>query len=152
MWQLLVDPLFSKLVWIDQFWSAPWGCCSVDLIFCLPSITKIFCAICSFYFLYKFSQCESLSFSLKITLFSFRKGLFLGTSVIICLSFLTVGIFLGLRNKGLIPKYLVAHFDFIPMLMIIVAYMGYGFGFGVIPGLLAAERTPVQIRYNVDPI
>ena len=84
--------------------------------------------------------------------FSFRKGLFLGTSVIICLSFLTVGIFLRLRNEGLIPKYLVAHFEFIPMVMIIVAYMGYGFGFGVIPGLLAAERTPVQIRYNVDPI
>ena len=89
---------------------------------------------------------------LKITLFSFRKGLFLGTSVIICLSFLTVGIFLRLRNEGLIPKHLLAHFDFIPMLMIIVAYMGFGLGFGVIPGLLAAERTPVQIRYNLDPI
>ena len=82
---------------------------------------------------------------------SFRKGIFLGTSVVICPSFLTAGIFLGLRNKGLIPKYVVAHFDFIPMVMIIVAYMGFGLGFGVIPGLLAAERTPVQIRYKMDP-
>ena len=84
---------------------------------------------------------------------SFRKGIFLGTSVVICLSFLTVGIFLGLRNKGLIPKLeVVAYLDFIPMAMVIVAYMGYGLGFGVIPGLLAAERTPIQIRYNFHHI
>ena len=47
---------------------------------------------------------------------------------------------------------MVAHLDFIPMVMIIVAYMGFGLGFGVIPGLLAAERTPIQIRYNFHHI
>merc|ERR1719500_1497892 len=33
--------------------------------------------------------------------------------------------------------------------MVILAYIGYGLGFGVIPSLLAAESIPVQIRSTV---
>ena len=39
--------------------------------------------------------------------------------------------------------------NFIPMAMVIVAYIGYGLGFGVIPSLLAAESMPVNIRSTV---
>ena len=35
------------------------------------------------------------------------------------------------------------------MTMVILAYMGYGLGFGVIPSLLAAERMPVSVRSTV---
>jgi len=99
----------------------------------ITSLTKIFCAICSFYFLHKYS----------------RKGIFLATAVIICLSFLTVGVFARLSHAGLLPLDLVAHLNFIPMAMVILAYIGYGLGFGVIPSLLAAESIPVNIRSTV---
>ena len=36
--------------------------------------------------------------------------------------------------------------NFIPMAMVISAYAGLGLGFGVILGLLAAEKIPVNIR------
>ena len=76
----------------------------------------------------------------------FRKGIFLTTAVIICLSFLTVGVFARLSHAGLLPIDLAAHLNFIPMAMVILAYIGYGLGFGVIPSLLAAESIPVNIR------
>ena len=76
----------------------------------------------------------------------FRKGIFLTTAVIICLSFLTVGVFARLSHANLLPLDLVAHLNFIPMAMVILAYIGYGLGFGVIPSLLAAETIPVHIR------
>ena len=83
----------------------------------------------------------------KITfLKKFRKGLLLATSVIICLSYLTVGVFLKLSFNGLISEDMATQLNFIPMAMVILAYMGLGLGFGVIPGLLAAEKMPVNNR------
>ena len=35
------------------------------------------------------------------------------------------------------------------MAVVILAYMGYGLGYGVIPSLLAAERMPVRVRSTV---
>ena len=70
----------------------------------------------------------------------------MATSVIICLSYLTLGVFLKLSNNGMIPVDMETQLTFIPMAMIILAYMGLGFGFNVIPGLLAAEKIPVNIR------
>lgn len=34
----------------------------------------------------------------------------------------------------------------VPMISIILAYVGYGLGYGVIPSLLAAELMPVPVR------
>ena len=77
---------------------------------------------------------------------NFRKGIFLTTAVTVCLSYLTVGVFLRLSYSGLIPVNMVAQLNFIPMAMVIFAYAGLGLGFGVILGLLAAEKIPVNIR------
>jgi len=99
----------------------------------ITSLTRIICAFCSFYSLHKFS----------------RKGLFLATAVIICLSYLTVGVFLKLSFNNVISDDMATQLNFIPMAMVILAYMGLGLGFGVIPGLLAAERIPVNIRSTV---
>ena len=77
---------------------------------------------------------------------NFRKGIFLTTAVIICLSYLITGVFLKLSINGLIPANMATQLNFIPMAMVILAYMGHGLGFGVVPGLLAAETIPVNIR------
>ena len=42
----------------------------------------------------------------------------------------------GFRNKT----------NFIPMVCIIIAYIGHGLGYGVIPSLIAAEMVPIQFR------
>ena len=36
--------------------------------------------------------------------------------------------------------------NFIPMTCVIMAYVGYGLGYGVIPSLIAAETMPVDVR------
>ena len=64
--------------------------------------------------------------------------MFLSTALIICLSFLTVGLCARLNLDG--------HLNFIPMAMVVLAYVGYGLGFGVIPSLIAAESIPVNVR------
>ena len=60
-----------------------------------------------------------------------------------------MGIYSLLTNQGVISVELAASLNFIPMAMVIVAYIGYGLGFGVIPSLLAAESMPVNIRSTV---
>ena len=70
----------------------------------------------------------------------------MATAITICLSYLTLGVFLHMSDSGLIPVNMAAKLNFIPMVMIIFAYAGLGLGFGVILGLLAAERIPVNIR------
>ena len=60
-----------------------------------------------------------------------------------------MGIYSLLTNHGVISVELAASLNFIPMAMVIVAYIGYGLGFGVIPSLLAAESMPVNIRSTV---
>ena len=77
---------------------------------------------------------------------NFRKGIFLTTAVTVWLSYFTLGVFLHLSYSGLIPVNMAAQLNFIPMAMVISAYAGLGLGFGVILGLLAAEKIPVNIR------
>ena len=73
---------------------------------------------------------------------NFRKGIFLTTAVTVWLSYFTLGVFLHLSYSGLIPVKMVAQLNF----MVIFAYAGLGLGFGVILGLLAAEKIPANIR------
>ena len=51
-----------------------------------------------------------------------------------------------MNKMGLIPPDMEAQLNFIPMATVIFAYAGFGLGFGVILGLLAAEKMPVNIR------
>jgi len=96
----------------------------------ITSTTKIVCGLTSFYFLHRFT----------------RKRMLLVTSTIIFLSFLVVSVYTHLTASSLLPSHLATSLNFIPMVTIILAYMGYGLGFGVIPSLLAAEYMPVVIR------
>ena len=66
----------------------------------------------------------------------------MATAVTVSLSYLTLGVFLRLSYSGLIPVKMVAQLNF----MVIFAYAGLGLGFGVILGLLAAEKIPANIR------
>ena len=51
-----------------------------------------------------------------------------------------------MNKMGLIPPDMEAQLNFIPMATVISAYAGQSLGFGVILGLLAAEKMPVNIR------
>ena len=69
-----------------------------------------------------------------------------GQLTTICLSYLTLGVFIRMNKMGLIPPDMEAQLNFIPMATVISAYAGQSLGFGVILGLLAAEKMPVNIR------
>jgi len=99
----------------------------------ITALVKIPAALASFFVIRKFS----------------RRGLFIVLSFIICLSFLTAGVYTWLNSfPGICPE-LMQKLVFIPMLMIILAYAAYGCGFGCLPQLLTAEITPVPIRSSV---
>ena len=51
-----------------------------------------------------------------------------------------------MNKMGLIPPGMEAQLNLIPMATVISAYAGQSLGFGVILGLLAAEKMPVNIR------
>jgi hypothetical protein len=73
----------------------------------------------------------------------------LATASTICLSFLALGLFTHLASSGALSPATAATLNFVPMAMVILAYTGYGLGFGVVPSLLAAESTPVTVRSTV---
>lgn len=96
----------------------------------ITASTKIFCAILSFYVLHKFS----------------RKFLFATTSTLIFLSFTSMSVYTLLDTNHHLSPALSESLNFVPMISIILAYVGYGLGYGVIPSLLAAELMPVPVR------
>jgi len=96
----------------------------------IVSITKIGCSFASLYVLHKFN----------------RKPLFLITGILVCISFLIMGLFTFLSTSSLLPSPLVSQLSWVPMVCVILAYSGYGLGYSVIPGILAAEIMPVEIR------
>merc|ERR1711936_1364641 len=49
-------------------------------------------------------------------------------------------------DKGWLDESITTQINFIPMVSVIVAYVGYGLGYGVIPSLIAAETMPVDVR------
>merc|ERR1712013_473571 len=75
-----------------------------------------------------------------------RKPLFLITGILVCFSFLIMGLFTFLSTSSLLPSSLVSQLSWVPMVCVILAYSGYGLGYSVIPGILSAEIMPVEIR------
>ena len=49
-------------------------------------------------------------------------------------------------DKGWLDESITTQINFIPMVSVILAYVGYGLGYGVIPSLIAAETMPVDVR------
>jgi len=99
----------------------------------ITSITKIVCSLGAFYVLHTFK----------------RKTLFILTGFLVFISFLLMALFTYISSKELVSPELITTFNSIPMLCVIVAYVGYGLGYGVIPSLIAAEMMPVEIRSSV---
>ena len=89
---------------------------------------------------------SSLFMKHDIFMFAFRNILFLLTGVLVFLAFLVMGIFTYLSFSMVLLPDLLLRVNFIPMLCVILAYVGYGLGYNIVPGILAAELTPVEIR------
>ena len=68
------------------------------------------------------------------------------TSFLVFLSFMTMSVYTLIDDKGLVSLETIEQFNFVPMVSIIVAYTGYGLGYGVLPSLIAAETMPVDVR------
>jgi len=96
----------------------------------ITSITKIVCSIGSFYVLHRFD----------------RRRLFLFTSILVLVAFVSMSVFTLVVDKGWLDESITTQINFIPMVSVIVAYVGYGLGYGVIPSLIAAETMPVDVR------
>jgi len=96
----------------------------------ITSITKIVCAIASFYVLHRFD----------------RRVLFLCTSVLVFIAFASMSVFTLIVDQGWLSEVVTTKMNFVPMVCVIVAYVGYGLGYGVIPSLMAAEAMPVDVR------
>merc|ERR1712241_1574530 len=92
----------------------------------VTSLTKIVCSSLAFYVLHKFD----------------RKKLFIATACLVLVAFLAMALFTFISKMFNMPVELTC----IPMICVILAYTGYGLGYGVIPSLVAAEMMPVDVR------
>ena len=72
--------------------------------------------------------------------------MFLCTSMLVLVAFLSMSVFTLVVDKGWLDESIATQINFIPMVSVIVAYVGYGLGYGVIPSLIAAETMPVDVR------
>lgn len=99
----------------------------------ITSITKIVCSVGAFYVLHTFE----------------RKTLFILTGILVFVSFLLMALFTYISSQAIFTPELITKFNFVPMVCVILAYIGYGLGYGVIPSLIAAEMMPVEIRSTV---
>jgi len=99
----------------------------------ITSITKIVCAVPAFYFLHKFK----------------RRTILLLTGIMILVAFLVMAFYTLVREEYSLVEPGNTVVDSIPMFCVVLAYLGYGLGFGVLPSLIAAEIIPVKIRATV---
>jgi len=99
----------------------------------ITSITKIVCSVGAFYVLHTFN----------------RKTLFLLTGFLVFISFFLMALFIYISSQGIFSPELITKINFVPMVCVIVAYVGFGLGYGVIPSLIAAEMMPVEIRSTI---
>ena len=68
------------------------------------------------------------------------------TGVLVFLAFASLSGFTLVVKKGWLDESIATKINFIPMVSVIVAYVGVGLGFLVIPVLIAAETIPVEVR------
>ena len=78
-----------------------------------------------------------------------RRFLFACTSALIFLSFTSMSVYTLLDTNNHLSPALSQSLNFVPMISIILAYVGFGLGYGVIPSLLAAELMPVPVRSSI---
>ena len=62
------------------------------------------------------------------------------------MAFASLSMFTQLVDKGWLDEAISRQINFLPMVSVILAYVGVGLGFLVIPVLIAAETIPVEVR------
>ena len=68
------------------------------------------------------------------------------TSLLVFFSFMSMSVYTLVVDMVPMEEDIINKINFIPMTCVIVAYIGYGLGYGVIPSLMAAEMMPVDVR------
>ena len=76
----------------------------------------------------------------------FRRRLFVCTGMLVFMAFASLSVFTLVEDKGWLDESVIKQINFIPMVSVILAYVGVGLGFLVIPVLIAAETIPVEVR------
>ena len=66
--------------------------------------------------------------------------------MLVFMAFASLSVFTLVEDKGWLNESVIKQINFIPMVSVIVAYVGVGLGFLVIPVLIAAETIPVEVR------
>ena len=66
--------------------------------------------------------------------------------MLVFMAFASLSVFTLVEDKGWLDESVIKQINFIPMVSVILAYVGVGLGFLVIPVLIAAETIPVEVR------
>ena len=83
--------------------------------------------------------------TLKVELFP-RRRLFVCTGMLVFMAFASLSVFSLVVDQGWLDEAITRQINFLPMVSVILVYVGVGLGFLVIPALIAAETIPVEVR------
>ena len=75
-----------------------------------------------------------------------RRRLFICTGTLVFMAFSSLSVFSLVVEQGWLDETITRQINFLPMVSVILAYVGVGLGFLVIPVLIAAETIPVEVR------
>ena len=82
---------------------------------------------------------------MKVELFP-RRRLFVCTGMLVFMAFASLSVFSLVVDQGWLDEAITRQINFLPMVSVILVYVGVGLGFLVIPVLIAAETIPVEVR------
>ena len=66
--------------------------------------------------------------------------------MLVFMAFASLSVFSLVVDQGWLDEAITRQIDFLPMVSVILGYVGVGLGFAVIPVLIAAETIPVEVR------
>ena len=72
--------------------------------------------------------------------------MFICTGTLVFMAFSSLSVFSLVVEQGWLDETITRQINFLPMVSVILAYVGVGLGFLVIPVLIAAETIPVEVR------
>ena len=75
-----------------------------------------------------------------------RRRLFVCTGTLVFMAFASLSAFTLVVDQGWLDEAITRQINFLPMVSVILVYVGVGLGFLVIPVLIAAETIPVEVR------
>ena len=72
--------------------------------------------------------------------------MFVCTGTLVFMAFASLSAFTLVVDQGWLDEAITRQINFLPMVSVILVYVGVGLGFLVIPVLIAAETIPVEVR------